>query len=183
VKKKTPETQEEKVRRAMALLREADPEAAEALDIQLAEKHQEQEVEKMILDEKEKQRRERHFWIEILPNGDDDTETHVYVGAAGADYWFEKNVMTPAPESVIKVLRNAVREGYVPVVDHERGVKAMKKVRKVRYPFQLHGEATRAQVEAWYKERAKKNGAEVEEVVYGPQQQPEALQELMAAEV
>jgi hypothetical protein len=135
---------------ALAALEAVDPERATVIRNSLAEKENEKKIEALLQSEADKQQAEKHYWIEInrLP---EDTEGHVFVGAAGVSYQIEKGVRVPVPRSVVEILNHAEVSGYIPVVDFATNQKVLKPVKYKRYPFSVYGEAPPPAVERWKK--------------------------------
>lgn len=143
------------VLQALAILRANDPAMAERLELAIAEQKNEQEIEAALKTEAEKQKEEQHFWIEInrLP---EDTDSHVFVGAAGVSYQIEKGARVPVPRSVVEILNHAEVIGYIPVVDFTTNTKALKQVKYKRFPFSVFGAASPESVKRWKEEQAER---------------------------
>jgi len=118
-------------------------------------------------DQLTRQRNEQHYWITPVVLGPDDTETEIYVGAAGVSYLLKKGERMPVPVSVLNALALAKVDMYAPVID-ANGVK--RQVRRIydRYPFTNHGEASKEDVANWKAEQkaqhVKRSGVVEEEV-------------------
>jgi hypothetical protein len=143
-KKQTPA---EKRAKLLARLKEVDPEMAELVQQAEAEKVNAKEIDKAIQSESNKQRNEKHFWIEINRLGPEDHEAEAFVGAAGVSYVLKKGARVPVPGSVLDVLRNAVITGYAKKIDERTNVPYVQAYKYQRYPFSFYGEATAAEVE------------------------------------
>jgi hypothetical protein len=146
---------EEKLSAVLAALEAIDPEQAKVIRESLAQKENEKKIEQLLQTEHDKQRGEKHYWIEInrLP---EDTEGHVFIGAAGVNYQIEKGVRVPVPRSVVEILNNAEVTGFIPVVDYATNQKHLKPVKYKRYPFSVYGEALPPAVERWKRSEEEK---------------------------
>lgn len=151
---------------ALKLLGETDPDVLDAVRLAEQEKETQVKIDNSLRDEESKQRNEPHYWIEVNRMGPDDSETHVFIGAAGVSYQLQKDVMVPVPKSVLDVLDNAVITGFVPIIDEQLGVKFLKPIRYKRYPYSRLSEATREEVENFRAEQESKRRA-AEDMVMG----------------
>lgn len=131
---------------ALKLLEETDPQVADAVHLAEQERDTQAKLDMAQHDEEQRQRKEKHYWIEINRRGPDDSETHVFVGAGGVSYWIQKDVPVPVPKSVLDVLDMAVITGHVPVTDESLGVKFVKKIKFKRYPYSRLSEATEDEI-------------------------------------
>lgn len=151
---------------ALKLLGETDPDVLDAVKLAEQERDTQSKIDNSLKDEETKQRNEPHYWIEVNRMGPDDSETHVFVGAAGVSYLLQKDVMVPVPKSVLDVLDNAVIMGFVPIIDEQLGVKFLKPIRYKRYPYSRLSEATREEVNNYRVEQEGKRRA-AEDMVMG----------------
>ena len=131
---------------ALKLLEETDPQVMDAVHLAEQERDTQAKLDMAQKDEEQRQRSEKHYWIEINRRGPEDTETHVFVGAGGVSYWIQKDVPVPVPKSVLDVLDMAVVIGHVPVTDEALGVKFVKKIKFKRYPYSRLSEATEDEI-------------------------------------
>lgn len=138
---------------ALKMLEETDPQAMHALKTAEQERDMNVKLDMAQHDEEERQRNEKHYWIQIEQRGPEDTEGNVFVGASGVSYWIQKNVPVPVPLSVLHVLDNATIFSHVPISDEALGVKYIKKVKFKRYPYSRLGEATKEEVKKFRDEQ------------------------------
>ena len=138
---------------ALKLLEDTDPQALEALKTAEQERDMNVKLEMAQKDEEDRQRNEKHYWIQIEQRGPEDTEQNVFVGASGVSYWIQKNVPVPVPISVLHVLDNATIVSHVPITDEALGVKYVKRVKFKRYPYSRLGEATTEEVKKFRDEQ------------------------------
>ena len=151
---------------ALKLLQETDPDVIEAVHLAEQEKETQHKIDMSLKDEETRQRNEKHYWIEVNRMGPDDSETHVFVGAAGVSYQLQKDVAVPVPKSVLDVLDNAIITGFVPIIDEGLGVKFLKPIKYKRYPYSRLGEATPEEVENFRADQENKRRAS-EDMVLG----------------
>jgi len=146
-------TEAQKRSLALKILEDTSPQVMEAVKLAEQERDMQAKLDMAQKDEEERQRNEKHFWIEIQRRGPEDSETHVFVGAGGVSYWIQKDVPVPVPTSVLHVLDNATIYSHVPITDEALGVKYVKKVKFKRYPYSRLGEATKQEVSKFRSEQ------------------------------
>lgn len=122
-----------------------------------------QEAQHMMQSEHDRQRKETHYWITFNRMGDQDNVDVVDIGAAGVMYHIRKGQRVPLPHSAIQALRLAVRDGF----DHGRpveinGKRYLRRIRESEYSYQLEGECTPEEAQAWRQEQARNDRSTAE---------------------
>jgi len=107
-------------------------------------------AQQSFVSEREKQLWEPHHWITFHRMGEQDTVSHVFIGAAGVAYNIRKGERVPLPQSAINALKLAVRVGLDhghPVVINGR--KYLRKIQESEYSYTIDGDCTPEDAAEW----------------------------------
>jgi len=128
----------------------------DAAELTAEDEREEERAGKQLKSEAARQSKEQHYWVQVI-RMPDDNESHIFVGAAGVAYQLAKGVKVPVPKSVLNALSMARVDGFVPIIDDQTGMKKQARVSYDRYPLQIFGECSLAEVKAWRDEEARKS--------------------------